>query len=254
MAISTVRPVAASNGTGADTPRRRLHESVVDAVLAYIREHNLLPGDALPTERELAKDMQVSRNVLRQGFSVLEERGLIVTRQGAGRFLRDAPTPTSEPLVADSLEVASIADVLEARIMIEVEVVALACHRRTRAEADELMRLAGQLGTWTHNIQFHTAIAAATHNFMLERIVREQAQVLGDLRQREHYRSAESQEVALREHSEIAAAVMSRNEDLARRLMQRHLRATHDAIFGNESGSTRGAPTAARDRDGSREG
>lgn len=254
MAISTVQPRAGSNGAGAETRRRRLHETVVDSVLAYIRHHDLQPGQALPTERELARAMKVSRNVLRQGFSVLEERGLIVTRQGAGRFLRDAPAATSEPLVADSLEVASIADVLEARIMIEVEVVALACQRRTRAEADELMRLARKLGTWTHNIQFHTAIAAATHNFMLERIVREQAQVLGDLRQREHYRTPESQEVALREHTEIAGAVMSRDEDLARRLMQRHLRATHQAIFGSDGTKPSGKSLAQRELDGSHGG
>lgn len=229
-----VNKAKAVTGDSSRAPRRRLHETVVDAVLAYVARENLQPGHALPTERELAREMKISRNVLRQGFSVLEERGLIVTRQGAGRFLRDVPLdPMIAPPSKARLEVASIADVLEARIMIEGEVVALACQRRTRAEAAELNRMAHQLGEWSQNVEFHTAVAAATHNFMLERLVREQAQVLGDLRQRDYYRSPESQQVALDEHIVIAAAITSRDEEQARRVMQRHLRATHQAIFGD---------------------
>ena len=216
------------------TPQRqRLHETVVSSVLDHINRMGLKPGDALPSERELAKTMAVSRNVLRQGFSVLEERGIIVTRQGAGRYLRDVAVPGADgPETSPILEVSSIADILEARMLLELEVVVLACQRRTRTEATRLNEFAQELRSWSDNLRFHTALAACTHNFMLERLVREQAQLLGDLRQRQHYRRTENRDLALDEHIEIAAAVTSRDEGRARSVMARHFDVTRRAIFG----------------------
>lgn len=209
-------------------PRKRLHDTVVDALLQYVENASLKPGEALPPEREFAQTLGVSRNLLRQGFSVLEERGLIVTRQGAGRFLRDTSQPFIGPIKpAQQLELASIADILEARTLIEVEVIGLACQRRTRDEATELISLAGQLTSWEHNARFHQAIAAATHNFMLERVSLGLAEILGDLHQRDYYNSPD----AAREHMDIALAVMHRDEREARELMRQHLTATKQAIL-----------------------
>lgn len=220
----------------APAQRQRLYETVVENVLAYIEEKRLRPGEALPPERELAQAMNVSRNVLRQGFSILEERGLVVTRQGSGRYLREitASAALTDDL-APGLEIASIADILEARTLLEVEVVALACERRTREEAMELTHMAVVLTSWSDNVKFHTAIARASHNFMLERLVREQAQLLGDLRQRDYYRWSRR---AVDEHVEIAGAILSRNKDQARRLMQVHFRETRGAIFGPDRADT----------------
>lgn len=67
-------------------PERRRYERVVDSLLELIESRGLGPGDAMPTERELADLFGVSRNVLRQAFSVLEERGLLSTLQGSGRY------------------------------------------------------------------------------------------------------------------------------------------------------------------------
>ncbi|MFR5082986.1 MAG: winged helix-turn-helix domain-containing protein [Anaerobutyricum hallii] len=49
------------------------------------------PGDQLPSERELIEKLNVSRNVLREAFHVLESRGVIVSHQGKGRFFERKP-------------------------------------------------------------------------------------------------------------------------------------------------------------------
>lgn len=212
----------------------RLYEAVVDRLLDLVEARRLAPGQALPTERELASELSVSRNVLRQAFGVLEERGLIATRRGAGRYLRQAaPGLAASTGRAASLQVASIADVLEARMLLEEQVVALACQRRTAEEARELMQLADRLTSWEDNLAFHAAIAAAAHNFMLQRLVREQAELLGELRQREHYADQDELERMRREHGEIATAVAARDDSRAQRLVRGHLERTRDVVYSS---------------------
>lgn len=86
-----------------------------------------------------------------------------------------------EPLGPATLEVASIADVLEARILLEEQIAVLACQRRTGEEARRLLALADRLVSWQDNLAFHCGIAATTHNFMLERLVHQQALLLEEL-------------------------------------------------------------------------
>ena len=63
----------------------------------------------------------------------------------------------------------------------------LACQRRTNEEAQNLSILSRRLTSWEDNVAFHGAIAACTHNFMLERMVREQVDLAKELRQRDYY-------------------------------------------------------------------
>ncbi|MGV9853757.1 winged helix-turn-helix domain-containing protein [Streptomyces sp. NPDC003442] len=63
---------------------RRLYETVVDSILELVEVGRSRPGDALPADRELSEVFGVSRNVLRQAFGVLEERGLLRTVRGSG--------------------------------------------------------------------------------------------------------------------------------------------------------------------------
>jgi GntR family transcriptional regulator, transcriptional repressor for pyruvate dehydrogenase complex len=224
-------------GQSAIPTKPRKYEGAVDRVLEYIATTNMRPGQALPPERDFATVIGVSRNVLRQGFSILEERGLIVTRQGSGRYLREVPDrPRATSMSSTDLEVASIADILEARSLLEVEVAELSCQRRTLAEAQYLRRIAPQLDTWSDNLRFHVAVAASAHNFMLERIVRELASLLGDLHQRDYYDSPDDRRRMLAaEHVEIAEAIMARDVLSARKLVLEHLQHTRTAVFATNN-------------------
>jgi GntR family transcriptional regulator, transcriptional repressor for pyruvate dehydrogenase complex len=220
---------------GAIAPSKRRYETVVDRILDVVESQKILPGQALPTERELAEAFRVSRNVVRQAFGVLEERGIIRTRQGSGRFLRNTAGvvnggTTVGPSKA-SLEVASIVDVLEARILIEVEVIALACERRSNEQATELLVSANQLSGWEDNLEFHAAMAAATQNFALENLVRQQATLAGELHQRERYDDPGALERMRAEHRALAAAIMARDVATARKLAYEHLNHARDLLF-----------------------
>jgi DNA-binding FadR family transcriptional regulator len=213
----------------------------VDQVLAVIQDAGLQPGQALPPERELAARIGVSRNVLREGFRVLEDWGLVDSRQGSGRYLRQLPS--SVPALstqASQLEIASIADVLESRALIEDRIVVLACQRRTLPEARRITLLAQRLSSWEDNFDFHVAVATATHNFMLERMLREHMQVLSDLHQREHYQSPEAAQVLISEHRILADAIFARDEPAAQELLNRHLRHTRRSVGLGDGGHAPG--------------
>lgn len=208
---------------------QRRYEAVVDGILEMVEAQELQPGQALPTERELATVFGVSRNVLRQAFGVLEERGLLRTVRGSGRYLREGTVGSGGSRA--SVEVASIADVLEARTLIEVEVARLACDRRTGEQAKNLMAMARHLTSWEDNLEFHCAVASATQNFVLERLVREQAVLSGELHQRDHYSDPEQLSHMRREHQEIAAAISVRDSEAATELTLRHLQRTKRVVL-----------------------
>lgn len=209
----------------------RLRDSVVESILGLVQEMALAPGDALPTERDLSTRLGVSRNVIRQSFDLLEERGLVSSRRGSGRFLR---TVEDESGVGHGdpglLEIASIADILETRAILEEQTVALACQRRTAGELRELVQLGGQLQSWEDNARFHVALAAATHNFMLERLVRQQIELSDQLHQRQKYADPAELDHMRAEHVAMVQAVGSRDATRARELMRRHLSGAHRAV------------------------
>jgi GntR family transcriptional repressor for pyruvate dehydrogenase complex len=169
--------------------------------------------------------------VLREAFRVLEVRGIVHSRQGGGRVIRDHNIATAIPAegVVLRLEGEVISDILEARELLEVQVVRLAAKRAGPARLEVIGRTCdGQ--TWADNVAFHTAIAAATGNFMLERLVRLQMEMLDAAHQREHYRSPADTRRLLAEHRTIAAAIAARDPDAAEAAMRKHFQHTRAAV------------------------
>jgi GntR family transcriptional regulator, transcriptional repressor for pyruvate dehydrogenase complex len=243
--------------------RPRLIDQVLASLLNLIQTSGVSPGDALPRERELAAQLDVSRSMIRQAFRVLEDRGIVDSRQGSGRYLRVASS--QDPDLPHALETASIVDILEARIILERNCVALACERRTAGEAATINQRASTLTSFRDNMAFHVAIASATHNFMLERLVRQQIELADQLDQRGRYDDADAVDAmkdrgvdahradpgralvgALVEHAAIAEAITNRDAAAARELMVVHLQQTSKAVLAAQR-KTRPAPTPVDD-------
>ncbi|QIS11626.1 FadR/GntR family transcriptional regulator [Nocardia arthritidis] len=213
-------------------PSERRYESVVRQVLALIAAGELAPGARLPAERDLAERLGVSRNVLREAIRVLEMRGIVRSRAGGGRHLRAdnlaAALPTEGVILR--LEESVIADILEARELLETQVVRLAATRAgEQARQAVLAACAGSDGDWSENVRFHLAVAAATGNFMLERMMRLQLDLLAGARPREHYPSPETAPALLAEHRAIAEAIAAGDPDAAEAALRHHLAHTRAA-------------------------
>lgn len=98
-----------------------LYQAVQDEVKSYIIEHALVPGDALPPETELAEQLGVSRNSVREAVKSLETLGIVEARTGAGLFVRNFSfDPIIENLAYGLMfDLTGLADILEVRFHLE---------------------------------------------------------------------------------------------------------------------------------------
>jgi GntR family transcriptional repressor for pyruvate dehydrogenase complex len=151
----------------------------VQQVESLILEGVLRAGDRLPGERELSRQFEVSRPILRDALKVLEERGLLVARHGGGTYVADVIGQVFSRPVMDLISThrKATADYLEYRR--EIEGVA-AEYAARRATADDLalldrimerMEEAHRTGDFDDeaetDVEFHHAIGECAHNIIL---------------------------------------------------------------------------------------
>src|SRR5229473_5939017 len=123
-------------------------EQVVIQVRDMIREGKLRPGDRLPSERELAGQLGISRASLRPGLHFLAAIGVLISRHGSGTYIADGPPAlASEPLsMLAALHGFTTEKMFEARRFVEVAVAGLAAEHAT----DDQMRIMAEEVTETY--------------------------------------------------------------------------------------------------------
>jgi DNA-binding FadR family transcriptional regulator len=148
------------------------YEQIAERLAADIRSGLLAPGERLPSERDLARSLEVSRASVREAIAALQVQGVVETRPGAGTFVVAAPS-TGEPP-----HDASPSAVLEARAQLEPAVARLAAQRAQPDPAVENLLAAmeaitdpsepGARATWSASDRlFHRQLAALTGNPVL---------------------------------------------------------------------------------------
>lgn len=209
-----------------------MREQVVDQVRVMIKEGKLRPGDRMPPERELARQLGISRASVRSGLRFLCAIGVLTSRHGSGTYVADGPPALdSEPLgMLAALHGFSVKKMFEARRAIEVAVAGLAAEHATD---DQLMRIAEEVTeTYAaldnpqeyliHDFGFHRAVAAASANPILATIMSMVSDVL-------YQRRVQTVELAgdLKQsvdmHRRIYRAIRARDAETARALMSEHL-------------------------------
>lgn len=118
----------------------KVYQGVLEELRVYIKDNNLLPGDKLPSERELADKLQAGRSSIREALRALELLGLIETRRGEGTFLRSYQSLQSVELLSSFILLADRTrdEILQVKTMIEKEAVKLACLKMDEAAWSKL--------------------------------------------------------------------------------------------------------------------
>ncbi|HEY1669141.1 MAG TPA: FadR/GntR family transcriptional regulator, partial [Trebonia sp.] len=154
----------------------RISEVIVEQIRLLMRQGQLKPGDRLPPERDLCERFGVSRVTVREALRMLESSGLVEIRVGArgGAFVTAPSSNRVGEGLSDllSLSVISAPDVTEVRMILEVGIVPLVCERATEEDLADLEKICEQArqalrdGNYTMemSLEFHTRVAAATHN------------------------------------------------------------------------------------------
>lgn len=233
----TVSP-AAEPGLFSKVSVGRMSEVIVDKIRELMREGQLRPGNRLPPERELCELFGVSRVTMREALRMLESAGLVEIRVGArgGAFVTAPSSNRVGEGLSDlfTLSVISAADVTEVRMILEVGIVPLVCERATEEDLAALEKIcerseeALRAGEYTMDmsLEFHTAVAQATHNPALEMLVESfRGPILMSL-QRAKDAAPEMGGRGTKEHEQFIEAVRRRDADQASRIMREHLMRT----------------------------
>lgn len=123
--------------------RSLLYQQVETALTDYIDDNNLQPGDKFPPERKFVESLGVSRNVLREAFHVLESRGVVVSHQGKGRFLRRIPERSGDFNVLSegmtkNLERYSLLEAYELRQVLETYGIGIVAENASQIDLKEI--------------------------------------------------------------------------------------------------------------------
>jgi GntR family transcriptional repressor for pyruvate dehydrogenase complex len=212
--------------------KQGIAEEVSTRLLSLIREKHLKPGDRLPSERELATSMEVSRPSLREALRALAMMNIIEIRQGDGTYVTSLePGLLVEHLdFVFSLDRSAMHHLFEVRRILEVGIAEIAAQRVTDEQIAHLEVLlerarqsAGDAEAFLQvDLAIHGLITEAAGNPLLARIMSSLSRLGLASRQRTGVLLS-VREQSLSDHAAIVAALKERNPAAAADAMMDHL-------------------------------
>jgi len=222
-----MKKLPAANDAAAIEPR--LYRVVSGKIEELIRAENIQPGERLPSERDLATKLGVSRTSLREALIALELGGTVEVRGGSGVYVSEQATPVAEVPTAGP----GPFEVLAARRLIEVEVAALAAKHASDSAIDAILVAVLEMeqhheersGNEQADRNFHLAIARATGNSAMVGVIEYLWSQRGSLwhKLKEHFQTEELRQQTLLDHRNIFSAIASHDVAGARTAMRAHL-------------------------------
>lgn len=222
---------------------KRISDQVFDQLKDLIFRGHLKPGEQLMSERELAQSLNVSRPTVREAINKLVAAHLLEHRQGQGTFVNlPATSAEKNPLAAViNGHDASLTDLLEVRLGLECNAVALAARRASEEDLREIEKSVeemtaaireGNLGS-DADISFHMALAYASKNIVQIHIMKSLYDLIfyGIKESLEQlYTEPSNLDNILQQHNEILNAIRQRNPDEASAAMMRHITFVQDYV------------------------
>jgi DNA-binding FadR family transcriptional regulator len=211
---------------------RRLYRQIAEQIRGLITSGEYASGARLPPERDLAKQLRVSRPSVREALIALEVEGLVEVRVGSGIYIR-TPPPGNGAGHGYSQQAGPF-ELIRARRAIEGECAALAAKEGKRAQilaiGDALAQMREDAKKPAQPLEadrlFHLRIAEATNNGALVQVVKNLWEERGSplfTRLEHHFDTPKLWATAIREHDGVYEAIRSRDADAARAAMHAHL-------------------------------
>lgn len=217
---------------------QRLYRQIAEQLRSLINSGEFAVGSRLPAERELAKQLSVSRPSVREALIALEIEQVVEVRSGSGIYvLKPKKRQAARSKVGAAVEWGPL-ELMRARELVESEVAALAARHAKKADLQLMEEALQQMGAEVAQGQiprsgdeaFHNAIAQACGNGVLADTVRGYWQARhGPLFERlgDYFEDAISWDAALIEHAAVLKAIRARKASLARSAMHQHLQQAH---------------------------
>lgn len=213
--------------------KRSLKKTVIEEIKAYIVEHQLKSGDKLPTERKFMEIFNVSRSVIREALSYLENTDVIRIRQGQGAFLNET---NIESLLNNffflwEINNGKIQDILSLRIIFESSAIEEIIKNHSIEEINILKEITeeSKLSKTPEEFRnadmlFHQQLLKATKNDLFIQMTNMITNYFFNVK---HIRlTLEEYQLLINEHQEIVSAIESKNAHQAKTLLTEHLKKT----------------------------
>ncbi|MBA1333616.1 MAG: hypothetical protein HPY66_0009 [Firmicutes bacterium] len=226
---------------------KKMYVLAADQIKGLIEEGRLKAGEQLPSERDLAIQLGVSRSTVREAMTALEIQGLIEVRSGLGTFICEQPDKGSPVLVLDDIdEGTSPFEVFEARMIIEPVLARLAAQRATKEVLDDMRRnvdACEMINDFDYEAferldeEFHLIIARAANNEALYKFEesinsKRMGRLWGSLKLKSLQKEGRIKKYK-NEHREILETITERNQGKAEHLVRMHLKDIKRHIFGD---------------------
>lgn len=214
--------------------RTNLFEEVIKQIVEMIKKGEWVPGERIPTESDLAKEFEVSRNCMREALKALSNSGIVISSPRRGTFL--SPNALKNVYAMENVwqgdNNPSFGELMETRIMIEPQMAYVAAERATTEEIEALGELvqkaknaySNDKSTLDMGFEFHRAIVMATKNRILIKLI---LSIQRELKaERQTLLVTENKEQLwqeLLEHEQLFNSIRNRKPEQARDIMLKHL-------------------------------
>jgi GntR family transcriptional repressor for pyruvate dehydrogenase complex len=220
--------------------RNKVYEEVAKQIERLILK-KLKPGDKLPSERELAELLQVSRSSIRDAIRGLEMMGLVEPRQGAGTIVCELSAGSLVNPFANSLKHRQelVSELLDFRKMLEPPLAGRAATHASLDEGSEMEEILhrqeeklshGDLAI-AEDAEFHYSVALASGNSVVLKVLDIVMDLLRDTRERSLQLEGRPQK-SLAGHHRILAAIKRHDAEAAKAAMRRHIEDVEEIVLG----------------------
>ncbi len=216
----------------------KVYEQVTEQIQNMIVNKELKKGDKLPSERDLAEQLEVSRTSVREALRALQIIGLIEVRQGEGSFItQNFEQSLFQPLsIMFVLQNSKPEEIIELRKIIEVETAYLAAERATDEEIEKLRKLIERLkllkdlndekASVETDKKFHYSIAEVSKNKLLSNVLNVISELMDKFIKDARgmiLSDEENKEVLIYQHEAIFKGIEAKDPDAAANAMQAHI-------------------------------
>ena len=216
-------------------------DAVTERIVALIRDGRLKPGDRLPPETELVRQLSVGRSSIREAIRGLSMLGVVSARPRHGTVVTSPMATALSERLGDSMTHWAIRDLFEVRAVLESYAAGEAAQHATPQHLGEIAAAAAAVERkiakgktyFRENQAFHMGIARAAQNGVLFFCLKSIIGGLRDLRERMVRRMPEYPERDVSEHRAILAAITRHDAKSAARLMSHHLRSQIRILQGH---------------------
>jgi GntR family transcriptional repressor for pyruvate dehydrogenase complex len=225
------------------TKRQRLYKDIISQIRQLIQDGTLKPGDQLLPERKLAEKLGVSRTAIREALTALDSMGFIEITPGGGSYVKEIDIENViEPLAIIMLkEKEDVLQLLEAREILETEIIKLAAKRATSNDISRVYRAAREMENDAKNnrdadnsdVNFHLEIAICSHNDVLYNIMNMLAKLMKEVYGPSRKKLlSDNQKVHMfcHQHAEMCKAIADGDAQQAAALIQQHLQIARDEL------------------------